>query len=85
LPPQVAAGIMTTVSFAPALWELTYSNGFEDKRRELTARKSFANVYFRYLSDALANNLISYHLFEMIDGGFGGTPGSLKGFKRRIK
>lgn len=79
LPSQVvASGIKTTVSFAPALWEPSDSGNSEDEARELTALKSFAHVYFRYLSDALANNLISHHPFEVIDGGFGGISRALK-------
>lgn len=77
LPSQVAVGIKTTVSFAPGLWEPNITNS-EHEARELTALKSFAHVYFRYLSDALANNLISHHPFEVIDGGFGGISRALK-------
>ncbi|KAL5090006.1 hypothetical protein Trisim1_004838 [Trichoderma cf. simile WF8] len=78
LPSQVAAGIKTTVSFAPALWEPNDVNSSEVERKELTALKSFAHVYFRYLSDALANSLISHHPFEVVDGGFGGISRALK-------
>ncbi|PNP60559.1 hypothetical protein THARTR1_00583 [Trichoderma harzianum] len=78
LPPQVAAGIKTTVSFAPALWEPNDVNSSEVEHRELTALKSFAHVYFCYLSDALANDIISHHPFKVVDGGFGGISRALK-------
>ncbi|KAL7940639.1 GroES-like protein [Trichoderma barbatum] len=78
LPPQVPAGIKMTVSFAPALWEPSDSNSSEDEVREVTTLKSFTHVYFRYLSDALANNLISHHPFEVVDGGFGEISRALK-------
>lgn len=80
-PSQVAPGINTIVSFAPALWEPNDVNSSEVQRRELTALKSLAHVYFRYLSDALANDLISHHPFEVVDGGFGGISRALKGLR----
>ncbi|KAF3058781.1 hypothetical protein CFAM422_011938 [Trichoderma lentiforme] len=78
LPPKVSPGIKTTVSFAPALWEPNDVNSSEAERRELTALKSFAHVYFRYLSDALANGIISHHPFEVVGGGLGGISRALK-------
>jgi len=72
LPPQIAGGIKTTVSFAPALWEPSESGS------EIPALRAFAYTYFRYLSYALDNNLISNHPFEVVNGGLEGISRALK-------
>ncbi|KAL7955449.1 GroES-like protein [Trichoderma compactum] len=43
-----------------------------------TPVSSFAHVYFRHLSGALANDIIWHHPFEVVDSGFGGISRALK-------
>ncbi len=77
-PIQFGDGIKVTVSFAPALWE---PNEFEDAMDlsvQSTPLKAFAYVYYRYLSYALANDLIKHHPYEVVPGGLKELPRALK-------